>query len=535
MRPKPRKCVILVSTLLSLLVPLTSPASTPTPNPYLAASEYAITHFDPAATDAFPYAVGQTTSYVSPVALPQVIAGPINIQTFASTSPNYMWAVSTTSVSYVNVANNGFVPVATLPLPGAIPIVQSLLLSTLQQPLTSLTQVAQILQTLGLGGSGGGGSSGNSLLGSAYSLVDNNNVLYVDYNNTIYAIGVNYLLGLPVGLSVLRSLAVSTFMQQGEAVAGMSLSYDGKLLILGTHSISEVDRNFSQPVQTVEFNSSEAITNSMSVDLNPVNQSTGIYIVSNLYMRKVVWNGTALSQNASDGAWISTYSTGDTFPTLFQSGSGSTPALMGFGNDPDQLVVITDGLAQMNLVAFWRNAIPSGFTSRIAGTIPVTCGFSPLPQYIQSDQSVAVNGYGAFVVNNVSVDYSTSVPGIVDSLAGGTLLASPLGAQRFQWNPQTHAWSSVWARPDVSDNTMVPTVSSASNIVFTSGYYSGTGWEVVGLDWNTGQTVHQVVFGPGILGNGFYALIQYLPNGDLLFNSIIGPTRVQLPSGTVYP
>ncbi len=41
--------------------------------------------------------------------------------------------------------------------------------------------------------------------------------------------------------------------------------------------------------------------------------------------------------------------------------------------------------------------------------------------------------------------------------------------------------------------------------------------------------------GPGLLGNGYYALLQFMPDGDLLFNSILGPTRVQLPSGVVNP
>ena len=37
--------------------------------------------------------------------------------------------------------------------------------------------------------------------------------------------------------------------------------------------------------------------------------------------------------------------------------TGATPTLMGFGNDEDKLVVITDGAKRMKLVAFWRDAI----------------------------------------------------------------------------------------------------------------------------------------------------------------------------------
>jgi hypothetical protein len=75
---------------------------------------------------------------------------------------------------------------------------------------------------------------------------------------------------------------------------------------------------------------------------------------------------------------------------------------------------------------------------------------------------------------------------------------------------------------------MVPSVSSSSGIVFVNGYYKRTGWEVTGLDWNTGKTVQRVSFGQSNLGNGAYAIIQYAPNGDMIFNSVGGPIRVAL-------
>lgn len=84
---------------------------------------------------------------------------------------------------------------------------------------------------------------------------------------------------------------------------------------------------------------------------------------------------------------------------------------MGFGDDQDKLAVITDGSDRMKLVAFWRNDIPTGFTLkpgtkfiRIADQIQVTAGLDPAPEFIQSEQSVVVNGYGAFVVNNIRPD-----------------------------------------------------------------------------------------------------------------------------------
>ena len=53
-----------------------------------------------------------------------------------------------------------------------------------------------------------------------------------------------------------------------------------------------------------------------------------------------------------------------------------------------------------------------------------------------------------------------------------------------------------------------------------------TGWEVTGLDWDNGKTVYRAKFGFDNYGHGAYAIVQFLPNGDLLFNSIAGPVRV---------
>ncbi|TJZ76317.1 hypothetical protein [Chitiniphilus eburneus] len=515
-----RSLALVLPAMLSSVAAL---ASNPPPNPYLAAEKYAVTHFDSAQTDAFPYAVPQGTSYVSALAGPQVLAGPINLMTLATTSPDYMWGVSTTGVSYIRVASNQFTPVARLLLPGVTQTAINTVLGLLTQPLTTLAQAQQIVSQLGLSGGG---------ISSAYSVVDNQNVLYVNYGKTIYAFALN-VPALPVlGIHIERSLDTTTFLQSGESVAGLVMTYDGKLVILGTRSVSIVNRSFTGPIHTATFNSDEYISNSAAVDSN-----NGIYVISDKLMRKVVWTGSALSTNPADGAWVSPYDTGDTFPTVFGSGSGATPTLMGFGDDPDKLVVITDGLQRMKLVAFWRDQIPAGFSSRVAGQIQVNCNLPPQYQ-IQTDQSVAVDGYGAFVVNNVSaLDGSTgSGNAFVDALVRGPLLPPPAGVERFQWDTTTHGWSSTWARSDISSNTMVPGISSASGIVFANGYYTdGRGWTVVGMDWNTGQTLHQTVFGNNILGNGFYALTQFLPDGDLLFNSVIGPVRVQEPGGVVYP
>ncbi|KIQ21461.1 hypothetical protein RT99_11715 [Flavobacterium sp. MEB061] len=502
-----------------------------TNNPFLAAPKYAITHFDSAQTDNFPNEVPRDIKNVTSVLplltpLPQVAGGPINIMTLASTDPDYMWGVSLTDVSYIRVSNDNFTPLYRLPLPGAPTIVTSLLASVLNQPFASITAIQTALSALGLGG-----GSGFGLFGGVYSVVDNNNDLYVNYLGAINAINLKSSVLFP-GIEVKRSIQTSTVLPSGESVAGLSMTFDGRLIVVGGRSITILNRNLTAPaLAQYTFSPTETISNSVAVD-----EDGGIYVVTDKKMYKLVWTGTIISSNPADGAWESVYPTGDTFPTLFGSGSGATPTLMGFGNDADKLVVITDGLKRMGLIAFWRNEIPVGFTDRIAGQIQVTCGLPLTTEFIQTDQSVAVSGYGAFVVNNVSLtDDQLTGAVLVDALARGPLLDAPFGVERFEWNPVTHSWSSVWTRGDVSDVSMVPGISTGSNIVFVNGYYkaAGTGWEITGLDWLTGDTVHKRIFGNNIFGNGFYALIQYIGNGDLIMNSLIGHGRVQ-QNGVVY-
>lgn len=86
---------------------------------------------------------------------------------------------------------------------------------------------------------------------------------------------------------------------------------------------------------------------------------------------------------------------------------------------------------------------------------------------------------------------------------------------------------SKWTRSDVSSVSMIPAVSIKSEMVFVCGWNDASGWEVTGLDWKSGATRHRSILGKNNRANGAYAIIQYLANGDLLFNSVAGPIRVK--------
>jgi hypothetical protein len=496
-------------------------ASGPVRNPYLAADKYAITHFDPAQTDTMTYPAVRGTYNIDLNTMPRIVSGPINLMTYASTSPDYMWSISSEGMTYIDISNGGFREAARLAAPGVKVISPETHAKVLGQTFTSIQQVEKAAtQDYGL--------DWTRIANGVYSLVDSDNVVYANYNvGSIFAFGLSDPSNPSAGIKVLRSLDVSNLLSRGERIAGLSMTYDGKLIILGNRSMRVVDRSLAGEPVTITFGEDEYISNSMAVD-----EKGGIYVASDTTMYKIVWTGTRLSQDEADGAWSAPYDSGQQPPSVkFGKGTGSTPTLVGFGNDPDKLVVITDGSDHMKLVAFWRDDIPAGFqqvpgakSNRIAGQIQVTCGLPQDVKFIQSEQSVVANGYGAFVVNNIRDQGSEDR--LVDVLAGGSVFTPATGAERFEWNPDTNTWSSVWTRSDVVSTSMVPALSAPSGIVFVNGYTKQDGWEITGMDWATGETVHRTIFGQSNLGNGAYAIIQLFPNSDMLFNGIGGPARI---------
>ena len=137
------------------------------------------------------------------------------------------------------------------------------------------------------------------------------------------------------------------------------------------------------------------------------------------------------------------------------------------------------------LVGFWREAILSDFqqqpgtkSRRIAGQIEITCGLSPKPEFIQSEQSVVVNGDGAFVVNNIRPQGHKDK--LVDVLAGGPVFDPPVGVERVESDPASRKWRSAWTSQDVVGTSMVPAMSSTSNVVLVNGYTKKDGWRSAG-------------------------------------------------------
>jgi hypothetical protein len=323
------------------------------------------------------------------------------------------------------------------------------------------------------------------------------------------------------------------------SLVGINMTYDGWLIAVTNHGYviavsrelrnhhsvkirhSKTAKEYSEKIHKIR-NGYGWVRNSIAIDDNG-----GIYIVSKDHIHKVVWTGEKLSKDNEDGAWAEPYLNG------WEFGSGSTPSLMGFG-DENKFVVITDGEVLMNMVLYWRDDIPEDWkqlqgapSRRIAGMLPVNMG-DPKRTAIQSEQSVVVGGYGALLVNNKPASFPENFPvqshGLLVGYLGSDPDFTPHGLQKFEWDPETRILKEAWANTRVSSPNCVPHLSSASNIVYTVGVRDGK-WALEGLDWKNGRSVFHWVVG-GERYNSLFSQVHLDQEGRIIYGTSFGKVRL---------
>jgi hypothetical protein len=309
---------------------------------------------------------------------------------------------------------------------------------------------------------------------------------------------------------------------------GINMTYDGHLIFsMVGGTVAVIDRDFKAPPQVIKVDG-ELFTNSLSVD-----KDGGIYAVGDRNMHKFVWKNGRLSDRSRDGAWSSPYDlTEQPLPGVRGggTGSGTTATLLGFGPDEDELVVIADGMPRMNIVAFWRNAIPKHHkqqpgtkSRRIAGQMAVHMGGVEAP-YLQTEASIGIAGSYAFVVNGMAPE--NIKPDLDNLLVQGPFRTPPNGVEMFRWDHKADRWESLWARKDLSTPAaIIPVLSTKSRQAYVMSW-NEQGWNVTGLDFDTGKTETQMTLGRSQQFNGAWGILQLLPNGDVFIPGLAGPVRV---------
>ncbi len=307
-------------------------------------------------------------------------------------------------------------------------------------------------------------------------------------------------------------------------IKGLAMTYAGDLVIAASHALLLVDRALD--IKDALFFPGETIEQGICTD------ETGIYVPTSQRMLKVVWTGTRLSHHEADGGWEAVYDvmTPDQamgLGSLTSGGSGTSPALMGFDDDPDQLVLLGDANRRgTHLVAFWRHEIPRGSrrlegrSARVADQIRIDVARLPI------ECPLAVDGYGVLVLN-------TSFPRAVQSIWGNTMTAgvtrpSPVGVQKFVWNTETRSLEKAWFSFNVDNaDRQTPLVSSASGMVYLANKRRGN-YEILGLDWTTGAERAIWSFpDDSRMWNGCGSELTLLENGDFLVGGLFATKRVR--------
>ncbi|MEL6845710.1 MAG: hypothetical protein AAFP02_21095, partial [Bacteroidota bacterium] len=144
-------------------------------------------------------------------------------------------------------------------------------------------------------------------------------------------------------------------------VGAYSLNYSGQIVFNshadpanGWATTGIIDQNFNllDTFRYTLFPDEEVHHNSIAID-----EDNAYYIVTTHRMMQFTWDGIQLAIG-----WTALYDFVKDGPTgNFANGSGTTPTLIGWGSGNDKLVLVADGHASNNLVAFWRE-IPAGWT-----------------------------------------------------------------------------------------------------------------------------------------------------------------------------
>lgn len=323
--------------------------------------------------------------------------------------------------------------------------------------------------------------------------------------------------------------AAHTFFP-ADTVFGLGMTFNG-VLVLNTVSgrLVSVDPESFEILDSHLLAEGEVISNSFAT--SPELEGQAIYVASNkaLYRFLVTPSGKFVTDE-QQGAWRAPYPEGRRLAHgKIATGTGATPTLMGFGDDEDELVVLTDGSDTMSLLAFWRNGIPPDAKTvgelhpRIAASIPVDFGGG----LSQSEQSVVSAGTYAFVVSSVPSRAMAPLPARGAYLRGlltGVTREPVMGIAMYRWDSSHNSWQLQWMRDDVGSLATVPMLSIPTRQVIINGYFKdrlAEGYHL-GFDIDSGEVVMSIATGIDPLFNGTFTGLKCDPQGHLWYTMMSG-------------
>jgi len=515
--------------------PLAQEPNTPVRNPWLADSVYPTSHFNPGATDSVllpgptkgkKLTKGKDVKVVTNVMVSNPTVKKIGSDTVA-------FASGTLGVRKLSLTGKSFESVSFTPYPGFEAQAQRADEKAVQALLAEVDVARRAKDDSKLLAAIGGiehlGVNFETGINGVYNLFDRDGFHYCVFGGTrvLKSTDDNSVQG-PV--RVVKSLDVAAALPAEAAKAvtriiGLNMTYDGYIVAAAPGAIVVLDRDLN--VKSYVTFSGEAVDNSIAID-----ERNGIYVVTSRRMLKVVWNGQKVSTDEKDGAWESGYEWTPDEKALaagsISRGSGTTPTLMGFGNDPDKFVVIADAAESgTNLVAFWRDEIPADYkqkpgtkSRRIADQTRIEIS------QLTIEPSPNVLGYGVAIIIG-SYPKPVKTPGFPNAFTAGVTRPAPLGIEKFEWNPGSRQFDKTWINREVDNSDiMVPVVSAATGLLYAAHKENGD-YQYVGLDWMTGKLRERWVFpDDSCLWNAFGGITTILEDGDLMIGGAFGIKRL---------
>ncbi len=526
-------CLRAVGMAVSVLLAspsLSMSAELPPRNPYLADSVYPLGHGDPGQQDALPVpGPSDPGPGLEPSAIQYAPTGPGQFGAYTS-SPypdgrRVIWSNGLDRI--VKVDFDTFEILATLPVEGAR-------FWTEEEADASIAAYDESNEGFFALWRAFGDVGKLRDLSSVYTVLDrDNNYFIADKDGTITAYGDAD--PTDPGSPIVKRASLRLPDGVTGLTVGMNMTFDGWLIVPTEHGyVVAISRDLKE-TRVVRMRHSEGAENKATRSTGygwirnaiAIDRDGGIYVVSQEHMHKLVWTGDRISTDPDDGAWTARYLNGWTH------GSGATPSLMGFGAE-DRFVVITDGEPLMNVVLFWRDAIPEDWETlpgapdrRIAGMLPADMG-DPALREIQSEQSVVVAGYGALVVNNVARNAPWYLPSraktLLISYLGSHPRYQPFGVQKFEWDPEARMLREAWVNREVSSPSCVPVVSYPSDRVYLIGARENR-WTLEAIDWTSGRSAFHMQIG-GQRYNPFFSGTEIDELGRVHYGTPWGRVRV---------
>jgi hypothetical protein len=369
--------------------------------------------------------------------------------------------------------------------------------------------------------------SSTTIGNGVYTVMDKDGYYYAGWGTSVYKVGDVREGDINSPIEIVQSFDIRDGMPEDlrdkvSRIFGFAMTYDGYLVIAMPGTIAVMDRDFGD-FQFI-YLEGEAVDNGISVD-----DEGGIYCVTSKYMRKVVWDGTRLSDDEADGAWKSEYDYVPN-PKALSRGAGNTPALLGFGPDDDKLVVLADAGEQISVIAFWRDEIPEDFeqkpgtkSRRIADQLPLTID---VPATIE--WSPHVYGNGLMMMASAWPDPVQQEDGMVavfeSVLAAGVTREAPVGAEKWSWDSETDSFKSDWTVSYPLQWALHP-VSAATNTVTLTPLEDGV-YSLVHVDWDTGAEVGRVILGTSPIFNTAGGVFIPLNEDEIYVTGVFGPVRI---------